>query len=76
MPDAHQIGLPMIPLMVEENYRPVGWLGESAFPPLTTLQYWLFTPELQWRSSGKWRILQGCQRETLGVGLIMGSRLW
>ena len=24
------------------------------------LQYCLFTPELQWQSRGKWRILQGC----------------
>ena len=27
----------------------------------------LFTPELQWQSRGKRRILQGCPRETLGV---------
>jgi broad specificity phosphatase PhoE len=33
--------------------------------PLIPLQYWLFTPELQWQSRGKWRILQGCQREGL-----------
>jgi hypothetical protein len=36
--------------------------------PLIPLQHWLFTPELQWQFRGKWRILQGCQRETLGVG--------
>jgi hypothetical protein len=26
------------------------------------LQYWLFTPELQWQSRGKWRISQGWKR--------------
>jgi hypothetical protein len=36
--------------------------------PLIPLQYWSLTPELQWQSRGKWRILQGCQRETVGVG--------
>jgi hypothetical protein len=34
---------------------------------LTPLQYWLFTPELQWQSRGKRAHLTGCQRETLGV---------
>jgi hypothetical protein len=37
---------------------------------LTPLQYWLFTPELQWHSRGKRRISQGCEPETLGVGLL------
>jgi hypothetical protein len=36
----------------------------SSFIPL---QYWLFTPELQWQARGKWRILQGYKRETLSV---------
>ena len=37
--------------------------------PWTPLQHCLFTPELQWQSRGKRRILQGCTGETLGVGL-------
>ena len=36
--------------------------------PWILLQSWLFAPELPWQSTGKWRILQGCARETLGVG--------
>ena len=35
--------------------------------PFIPLQYRLFTPELQWQSRGKWRILEGRKRETLGV---------
>jgi hypothetical protein len=35
--------------------------------PFIPLQYWLFTPELLWQSRGKWRILQGYNRETLSV---------
>ena len=49
---------------------------------LTPLQNCLFTPELQWQSRGKWRTLQGCQLETLGVGVVFdalraeGGRTW
>jgi hypothetical protein len=28
------------------------------------LQCWLFIPELQWQSRGKWRILQRCKQVT------------
>ena len=37
------------------------------------LQNWLFTPELQWQSRDKWRILQGCKRETPGPALADGD---
>jgi hypothetical protein len=33
---------------------------------LRPLQNWLFTPELQWQSMGKWRILEGCERARSG----------
>jgi hypothetical protein len=36
--------------------------------PLAPLGNCLFTPELQWQSRGKWRILQGCELETPGPG--------
>jgi len=45
-----------------------GWDWGECFT-LMPLQHWLFTPELQWQSGGKRRILQGCQRETLTIGL-------
>jgi hypothetical protein len=34
---------------------------------LIPLRYWLFTPELQWPSRGKSRVLQGCKRGTPGA---------
>jgi hypothetical protein len=52
--------------------RPSQWWGGSVtavvgsgcvcvyiYPPPPPLQYWLFAPELQWQSWGKWRSLQG-----------------
>jgi hypothetical protein len=41
----------------------VKYEGEAGIDEgVTPFQYCLFTPELQWQSRGKWRILQGCKQ--------------
>jgi hypothetical protein len=37
---------------------------QAARTKVIPLQYWLFAPELQWQSRGKWRILQGWAART------------
>ena len=49
--------------------QPSTWLGSGGTRAwCAPLQCRAFTPELQWRSRGKRRISQGCQRENLGLG--------
>jgi hypothetical protein len=41
--------------------------------PFTLLQRCLFAPEIQWQPRGKRRILQGCQRDPLGIAPSPGA---
>jgi hypothetical protein len=69
VPGAPQIPGRHGPVTKNSNVGPEAMYSVTQRFPIKPLQYWLFPPELQWQSRGKWRILQGDKRETLGPGL-------
>ena len=71
IPPAYPVNTSYFPFIPHSRLYPVNTGYFSFIPnfPFLPLQYWLFTLELQWQSRGKWRILQGYNREMLGVGI-------